>query len=72
MFNRFSTGFALAHSSWQVLRVDKQLIVFPILSGLGCLLVLTSFFMPLVMEPQWFKAVFDQKKMNRCRPGCTW
>ena len=36
MFDRISNSFALARSSWQVLRTDKQLIVFPILSGIGC------------------------------------
>jgi Family of unknown function (DUF6159) len=53
MFDRFATSFALARSSWQVLRTDKQLIVFPILSGLGCLLVLLTFALPFIVHPQW-------------------
>ncbi|HEV3203879.1 MAG TPA: DUF6159 family protein [Gemmataceae bacterium] len=53
MFERISNGFELARSSWQVLRREKQLIVFPILSGLGCLLVLISFAVPMVAFAPW-------------------
>jgi hypothetical protein len=53
MFDRFSTSFALARSSWQVLRSEKQLILFPILSGLGCLLVVASFAVPLLALQPW-------------------
>jgi hypothetical protein len=48
MFERISNSFALARSSWQVLRTDKQLILFPILSGMGCLLVLMAFWLPVL------------------------
>jgi hypothetical protein len=53
MFDRISNSFALARSSWQVLRSDKQLILFPIVSGIGCFLVLLSFALPFVAHPQW-------------------
>jgi hypothetical protein len=53
MFERFANSFALARSSWQVLRLDKQLLLFPVLSGLGCLLVLGSFAIPFLAHPQW-------------------
>ena len=53
MFERFSTSLALARSSWQVLRADKHLIVFPVVSGLACLLVLATFALPFVLHPQW-------------------
>jgi hypothetical protein len=53
MFDRIANSFALARSSWQVLRTDKQLIVFPIVSGIGCFLVLLSFALPFVVHPQW-------------------
>ena len=48
MFDRISRSFSLAKSSWNVLRTDKKLIVFPIFSGVGVLLVLISFAAPLV------------------------
>jgi hypothetical protein len=53
MFERIAASFALARSSWQVLRTDKQLILFPILSGTCCLFVLAAFGLPFVAHPQW-------------------
>jgi hypothetical protein len=53
MFERLETSFALARSSWQVLRQDKQLLIFPILSGLGCLVIVASFALPFLAHPQW-------------------
>src|SRR5262249_54953434 len=43
-----------------VLRTDKQLIVFPILSGICCLLVLLSFVLPFVLSPQLLNLVDNQ------------
>ncbi len=49
MFQRFSTGYSLAKQSWAVLKAEKQLIVFPILSGICCLMVMASFAIPLFL-----------------------
>jgi len=51
MFQRIANSFALARSSWNVLVTDKQLLLFPILSGIACVLVTASFFVPLVVVP---------------------
>lgn len=51
MFTRLANSWALAKSSWGVLRTDKQLIVFPILSGIAFVLVLASFFTPFLLSP---------------------
>ncbi|TWU41000.1 hypothetical protein Poly41_18350 [Novipirellula artificiosorum] len=48
MFERFATGFSLARQSWDVLRTDKHLLLFPLLSGIGCLMVMASFAVPLL------------------------
>jgi hypothetical protein len=48
MFDRISRSFELAKASWNVLRQDKKLVLFPLLSGVGTLLVLLSFLAPLV------------------------
>lgn len=53
MFQRVQTGIELARSSWHVLRTDKHLLVFPILSGLSSLLVLASFATPFLVRPDW-------------------
>jgi hypothetical protein len=50
MFERLSNSFALARSSWQVLRQDKQLVIFPILSGVASLLVLATFGLPFLVN----------------------
>ncbi len=48
MFGSISNGWAIAKESYKVLMLDKELLVFPLLSGLACLLVLASFAVPLV------------------------
>jgi hypothetical protein len=53
VFERIAASYALAVSSFKVLLQDKKLIIFPILSGLGCLLVVASFALPFVAHPQW-------------------
>src|SRR5258708_5324154 len=60
MFDRISASFTLARNSWDVLRQDKKLLVFPILSGIGCFLVLASFLAPLVIiRPAWLDAFWN-------------
>jgi hypothetical protein len=52
-FERISSGYELALSSWHVLRQNKKLIVFPVLSGMACMLVLLGFAAPFLVHPQW-------------------
>lgn len=47
MFKRIKAGWNLARECWRVLRLDKELMVFPVLSSIGLLLVLASFAAPL-------------------------
>jgi len=47
MFQRMANGWQLAKQSWRVLMLDKEMLVFPLLSGVACLLVLASFVVPL-------------------------
>jgi hypothetical protein len=49
MFERISRSFDLAKSSWHVLRTDKKLVLFPIFSCIGVLIVLASFIAPLAI-----------------------
>ncbi|HOW72654.1 MAG TPA: DUF6159 family protein [Phycisphaerae bacterium] len=48
MFARVTNGLSLARASWEVLKLDKELLVFPLLSGIACLMVLASFAVPLI------------------------
>jgi len=52
MFERLSGGLSLARSSWDVLRKDKKLLLFPLLSGIGCVLVMIAFLVPTVVLAQ--------------------
>src|SRR5262245_40341824 len=47
MFERMATGWQLTQQSWRVLRLDKELLVFPLLSGIACMLVMASFALPM-------------------------
>lgn len=47
MFQRFTNGFHLARQSWHVLKTDKHLLLFPMLSGVCCLIVMATFAIPL-------------------------
>ena len=47
MFARISRGIELAKQSWHVLQEEKTLVVFPLLSGIACMLVLASFALPV-------------------------
>ena len=48
MFESTSNGWQLVRQSWRVLKLDKELLVFPLLSGVACLLVTVSFAVPLL------------------------
>jgi hypothetical protein len=54
MFQRISNSFSLARSSWGVLGENKQLVVFPILSGIAAILVVLSFITPILLQPDFF------------------
>jgi hypothetical protein len=47
MFARISNGWELTKQSFHVLRMDKELLLFPLLSSIACSLVLASFAAPL-------------------------
>src|SRR5262245_38942266 len=48
MFERLSRSFDLARSSWRVLRTDKKLVVFHVISDIASLGMLATFLVPIV------------------------
>jgi hypothetical protein len=60
VFERISNSFALARSSWGVLRTDKKLVLFPVLSGIACVLVFLSFFAPFLILHDLFDNLREQ------------
>src|SRR5438034_6488046 len=61
-FDRFSTGFSAASDCWEVLKKDKKLLLFPLVSGLACFVVLLSFAIPIaVLRPQELQGFLDEE-----------
>jgi ABC-type multidrug transport system fused ATPase/permease subunit len=59
-FDRLYTGWNAAKACLEVLKSDKKLIVFPLMSGISCLIVLASFAIPLaVIKPKFLQAFMD-------------
>ena len=50
MFDKIANGWELAKAIGPVLRLDKELLVLPFLSGFACLLVVGSFGLPLLLS----------------------
>lgn len=62
MFERISNGWALAKQSWRVLMLDKEMLVFPLLSGIACLIVLASFGVPILMGMDQIEQMAEQNE----------
>ncbi|HYF29884.1 MAG TPA: DUF6159 family protein [Chitinophagaceae bacterium] len=52
-FTRLSNGWRLSMNSFRVLRENKQLILFPILSGVALILIMASFMLPVLGMAGW-------------------
>ena len=62
MFEKFSQSWSLVKASASVLKSDKELLVFPLLSALSCIIVAATFFVPAI-----FAGLFsglDRENMN--------
>ena len=53
MAGSFSNSWALVKASANVLKLDKELLVFPLMSGLAAVLVTASFIAPLAVTGGW-------------------
>src|SRR6478672_4859708 len=53
IFDRLGNGWTIAMSSFKVLREKKDLVIFPILSGLSLLLVIGSFSVGVLASFGW-------------------
>lgn len=52
-FDRLSNGWSIAMSSFKVLKAKKELIIFPVLSGVSILLVVASFTVAALSQTGW-------------------
>jgi hypothetical protein len=64
MFQRIANGWELMKQSFGVLRHDKELVLFPMMSGVACLLVVASFAVPLWSMP-WFRQAVEHKDIQQ-------
>jgi len=62
VFDRFSNGWNIASNSWAVLKENRKLILFPILSGLSMLLVILSFVLFALASVGWDFGAFNDIK----------
>lgn len=60
MFPSISRSLGLITSSWTVLSKDKEILLFPILSAIACLLVVVSFIIPSVLIGMGLNQESDQ------------
>lgn len=51
--SKISNMWSLMTASWQVLNKDKEMLIFPLISGICCLVVMSSFAIPLYMTGNW-------------------
>ena len=52
-FGNISHTWELMGQSWQVLKQDKELLIFPLISGICCILVIASFVVPSIASDSW-------------------
>ena len=50
---KFSRTWQLMKASWYVLKQDKEMLVFPLVSGICCLIVLASFAIPIISSESY-------------------
>lgn len=60
MFRRLTNSWELFKASAAVLRADKELIIFPIISAIGVLIVLATFAVPMLLGGL-FEAMFSEE-----------
>ncbi len=53
MFRKIGSTWDLMGASWGVLKQDKELLLFPLLSGICCLVVMASFAVPIWYTESW-------------------
>lgn len=60
MFDSFSRSWEMISQSYAVLKKQKTLVLFPIFSGIACIIVAISFIAPIIAMPDLFQKVAKQ------------
>lgn len=53
MWEKITQTWSLMQSSWEILNRDKEIIIFPLISGICCLLILATFVLPFYDGGTW-------------------
>ena len=59
-FGRISNTWELMVDSWRILKQDKELLLFPLLSGICCIIVTASFVIPMFTNEAWLPPEADE------------
>lgn len=62
---KITRTWSLMAECWQVLKSDKSLLVFPLISGICCLLLLASFAVPLFLTGAWHPPTHDDAPVRQ-------
>ncbi len=65
MFERTAHGWEMMKESWRVLQQDKELLLFPVLSSIACVLIMASFALPLIVSPTLRVTVFASVRSDK-------
>ena len=64
-WNKITRTWSLMLESWEVLMQDKTLLIFPLISGICCLLLLASYLIPLVVTHHWMPPSRDAAPIHQ-------
>lgn len=62
---KITRTWSLMSDCWQVLKEDKSLLVFPLISGICCLLLLASFAIPICLTGAWHPPAHDAAPLQQ-------
>ncbi len=69
-FTRLSNGWTIAMNSFKVLKENRQLIIFPILSGISLVLIMVSFFTAVLGFSGWDLDNMPETARLPATPSC--
>lgn len=64
---KFSLTWNLMKSSLEVLKKDKEILVFPFISGICCILLMLSFILPMLNSPEVKAAIESKQDLNQAK-----
>jgi hypothetical protein len=62
---KIARTWSMMSACWQILKQDKGLLLFPLISGVCCLLLLASFALPLYFTNHWQPPGRDAEAMRQ-------